>query len=65
MRCTDMLEKVANESNTIARLVAGERSWSREEELAEFKTYELYYGQISKNDKNIKFTKYRLASKLC
>jgi hypothetical protein len=57
MRCTDMLEKVASDNNKIARLVAGERSWSREDGLAEFKTYELYYAQTVKNDKNIKFTK--------
>jgi len=57
MRCTDMLEKVASDNNKIARLVAGERSWSREDGLAEFKTYELYYAQSVKNDKNIKFTK--------
>ncbi len=57
MRCTDMLEKVASESNKIARLVAGESSWSREDMLAEFKTLELYYEQTDKNDKNIKINK--------
>jgi len=57
MRCTDMLEKVASESNIIARLVAGESSWSREDVLAEFKTLELYYEQTDKNAKNIKITK--------
>ncbi|MEY3469451.1 MAG: hypothetical protein RL203_1545 [Pseudomonadota bacterium] len=57
MRCTDMLEKVASESNKIARLVAGESSWSREDVLAEFKTLELYYEQTDKNAKNIKITK--------
>lgn len=57
MRCTDMLEKVANDSNKIARLVAGESSWSRDDELADFKTFELYYAQTVKNDKNPKYTK--------
>ncbi len=57
MRCTDMLEKVASESNKIARLVAGDSAWSRGEVLTEFKTFELYYGQIDKNAKNIKITK--------
>ncbi len=57
MRCTDMLEKVASESNKIARLVAGESSWSREDVLAEFKTLELYYEQTDKNAKNIKINK--------
>jgi len=57
MRCTDMLEKVAKDSNKIARLVAGESSRSVAEVLAEFKTFELYYGQTDKNAKNIKFTK--------
>jgi hypothetical protein len=57
MRCTDMLEKVASESNRIARLVAGDSSWSRGEVLTEFKTFELYYGQTDKNAKNIKITK--------
>ena len=58
IRCTDMLEKVARDNNRIACLVAGERSWSmsREEGIAEFKTFELYYGQIDKNAKNIKIT---------
>jgi hypothetical protein len=57
IRCTDMLEKVARDNNKIARLVAGESSWSREDVLAEFKTIELYYAQTDKNAKNIKFTK--------
>ena len=57
IRCTDMLEKVARDNNRIARLVAGESSWSREDVLAEFKTIELYYAQTDKNAKNIKFTK--------
>lgn len=52
-----MLEKVARDNNNIARLVAGESSWSREDVLAEFKTIELYYAQTDKNAKNIKFTK--------
>jgi hypothetical protein len=55
IRCTDMLEKVARDNNRIARLVAGERSWSSEVVLAEFKTFELYYAQTDKNAKNIKF----------
>ena len=57
MRCTDMLEKVAKDSNKITRLVAGESSWSWELVFAEFKTLELYYEQTDKNAKNIKFTK--------
>ena len=57
MRCTDMLEKVARDSNKIARWVAGESSWSCEEVLAEFKTFVLYYAQTDKNAKNIKTTK--------
>jgi hypothetical protein len=57
IRCTDMLEKVARDNNRIACLVAGERSWSmsREEGIAEFKTFELYYAKTDKNAKNIKF----------
>lgn len=55
IRCTDMLEKVARDNNRIACLVAGERSWSPEVVLAEFKTFELYYAKTDKNAKNIKF----------
>jgi len=52
-----MLEKVARDNNRIACLVAGERSWSmsREEGIAAFKTFELYYAKTDKNAKNIKF----------
>jgi len=50
-----MLEKVARDNNRIARLVAGERSWSSDVVLAEFKTLVLYYAQTNKNAKNIKF----------
>ena len=50
-----MLEKVARDNNKIARLVAGESLWSREDVLAEFKTIELYYAQTDKNARNIKF----------
>jgi hypothetical protein len=38
IRCTDMLEKVAKDSNKIARLVAGDKSCSSEKGLDEVKT---------------------------